>query len=35
MDLPVGLARPRARGSAAFGAIEKEILDRVLEVRHK
>jgi sulfonate transport system ATP-binding protein len=34
MDLPVGLARPRARGSAAFGALEKQVLDRVLDVRH-
>jgi hypothetical protein len=33
MDVPVGLARPR--GSVAFGAIEKEILDSVLDVRHK
>ena len=34
MDLPVGLARPRARGSAAFGALEKQVLDRVLDVSH-
>jgi sulfonate transport system ATP-binding protein len=35
MDVPVGLARPRARGSAGFGALEKEVLDCVLDVRHK
>jgi sulfonate transport system ATP-binding protein len=34
LDLPVGLARPRARGSAAFGAIEKQVLDRVLDGRY-
>lgn len=34
MDLAVGLARPRARGSAAFGVLEKQVLDRVLDVRH-
>jgi sulfonate transport system ATP-binding protein len=34
LDLPVGLARPRARGSADFGALEKEVLDRVLEMHH-
>jgi len=31
MDLPVGLARPRERGSADFGALEKQVLDRVLD----
>jgi sulfonate transport system ATP-binding protein len=34
LDLPVGLARPRARGSADFGALEKEVLDRVLDMHH-
>jgi sulfonate transport system ATP-binding protein len=35
MDLRVDLARPRARGSAAFGTLEKQVLDRVLEMHHK
>jgi sulfonate transport system ATP-binding protein len=30
LDLPTGLARPRARGDADFGALEKQVLDRVL-----
>ena len=30
LDLRVELARPRERGSAALGAIEKQVLDRVL-----
>ena len=30
MDLPTGLARPRARGDASFGALEKQVLARVL-----
>ena len=34
LDLPVGLARPRARGSADFGALEKQVLDRVLDMHH-
>jgi sulfonate transport system ATP-binding protein len=34
MDLRVALARPRARGSAAFGALEKQVLDRVLDMHH-
>jgi sulfonate transport system ATP-binding protein len=34
MDLPVGLARPRERGSADFGALEKQVLDRVLDMHH-
>jgi sulfonate transport system ATP-binding protein len=34
MDLRVGLERPRARGSAFFGALEKQVLDSVLDVRH-
>ncbi|MCS0615888.1 ATP-binding cassette domain-containing protein [Massilia kyonggiensis] len=29
-DLDVGLARPRARGSVEFGALEQNVLDRVL-----
>jgi sulfonate transport system ATP-binding protein len=35
MDLQVDLARPRARGSVAFGTLEKQVLDRVLEMHHK
>jgi sulfonate transport system ATP-binding protein len=35
MDLPVGLARPRARGSVDFGALEKQVLDRVLHMHDK
>jgi sulfonate transport system ATP-binding protein len=35
MDLRVDLVRPRARGSAAFGTLEKQVLDRVLEMHHK
>jgi sulfonate transport system ATP-binding protein len=34
LDLPVGLARPRARGSADFGALEKQVLERVLDMHH-
>jgi sulfonate transport system ATP-binding protein len=34
MDVPVDLARPRARGEAAFGSLEKQVLSRVLDVRH-
>jgi sulfonate transport system ATP-binding protein len=30
LDLQVDLARPRARGSAAFGAIEQRVLERIL-----
>jgi len=30
LDLPVGLARPRERGSAAFAGVEGQILNRVL-----
>ncbi|CAM2144967.1 Aliphatic sulfonates import ATP-binding protein SsuB 1 [Pararobbsia alpina] len=30
LDTPVGLARPRARGSAAFAALEDSVLQRVL-----
>lgn len=33
-DLNVGLARPQARGSVEFGALERQVLDRVLE-RHQ
>jgi sulfonate transport system ATP-binding protein len=33
LDLDVGLARPRARGSAEFGGLEQEVLDRVLQTR--
>jgi sulfonate transport system ATP-binding protein len=31
LDLDVGLARPRARGSVEFGALEQKVLDRVLQ----
>jgi sulfonate transport system ATP-binding protein len=34
LDVPVGLARPRARGSADFGALEKQVLDSVLDMHH-
>jgi sulfonate transport system ATP-binding protein len=34
LDLPVGLARPRARGSADFGALEQKVLDRGLDMHH-
>ncbi|WP_036172386.1 ATP-binding cassette domain-containing protein [Massilia sp. 9096] len=34
MDLQVDLARPRERGSAAFGTLEKQVLDRVLDKHH-
>jgi sulfonate transport system ATP-binding protein len=34
MDLPVVLARPRERGSFDFGAIEKQVLHRVLDMHH-
>ncbi|MFN3495311.1 MAG: sulfonate ABC transporter ATP-binding protein, partial [Hydrogenophaga sp.] len=32
LDEPVPMARPRSRGDAVFAAIEKRILDRVLQV---
>jgi sulfonate transport system ATP-binding protein len=35
LDLDVGLARPRERGGAAFGAIEKQVLEQVLDIHHK
>jgi sulfonate transport system ATP-binding protein len=35
MDLLVPLARPRARGSVDFGALEKQVLDIVLDIHHK
>jgi sulfonate transport system ATP-binding protein len=31
LDLDVGLARPRARGSVEFGGLEQDVLDRVLQ----
>jgi sulfonate transport system ATP-binding protein len=31
LDLDVGLARPRARGTAGFGSIEKKVLERLLK----
>jgi len=31
LDERIDLARPRSRGDAAFAAIEKRILDRVLQ----
>jgi sulfonate transport system ATP-binding protein len=31
LDLDVGLARPRARGSLEFGTMERQVLDRVLQ----
>jgi sulfonate transport system ATP-binding protein len=34
LDLDVGLARPRARGSLEFGALERQVLDRVLRPCH-
>jgi sulfonate transport system ATP-binding protein len=34
LDLDVRLARPRERGNAAFGALEKQVLDRVLDMHH-
>jgi sulfonate transport system ATP-binding protein len=34
MDLEVGLARPRTRGSMEFGSLEKQVLDRVLDMHH-
>jgi sulfonate transport system ATP-binding protein len=34
-DLDVGLARPRERGNAAFGALEKQVLKKVLDMPHK
>jgi sulfonate transport system ATP-binding protein len=34
LDLTVGLPRPRARGSADFGAFEKQVLDMVLDMHH-
>ncbi|MGB9109802.1 MAG: aliphatic sulfonate ABC transporter ATP-binding protein, partial [Telluria sp.] len=34
LDVAVGLARPRTRGSADFGALEKQVLDSVLEMHH-
>ena len=30
LDVEVGLARPRARGTADFGSLEKQVLERVL-----
>ena len=35
LDLDVNLARPRARGSVEFGALEKQVLDRVLRTYHQ
>jgi sulfonate transport system ATP-binding protein len=35
MDLEVALARPRTRGTADFGAVEKYVLDKVLDVHHR
>ncbi|WP_296945308.1 ATP-binding cassette domain-containing protein [uncultured Massilia sp.] len=35
LDLRVDLPRPRQRGSADFGAIEKQVLDRVLDMHHR
>jgi len=35
LDLDVGLARPRGRGSVDFGSLEQKVLDRVLRVHHK
>jgi sulfonate transport system ATP-binding protein len=32
LDLDVGLARPRARGSVEFGGLERRVLDRVLNI---
>jgi len=32
LDERIPLARPRSRGDAAFAAIEKRILDRVLQI---
>jgi sulfonate transport system ATP-binding protein len=34
MDLDLALARPRTRGNPDFGAIEKYVLDRVLDAHH-
>jgi sulfonate transport system ATP-binding protein len=34
LDLKVGLARPRARGSVDFGSLEQKVLDRVLVMHH-
>ena len=34
LELDVGLARPRARGDADFGALEKQVLGRVLDIHH-
>ena len=34
MDLPVGLPHPRARDDAALISLEKQVLSRVLDVRH-
>jgi sulfonate transport system ATP-binding protein len=34
MDLPVALPRSRERGSVGFGALEKQVLDRVLGRNH-
>jgi len=33
LDLPVDLPRPRARGSAGFAALERQLLDRLLQPR--
>jgi sulfonate transport system ATP-binding protein len=35
LDLDVGLARPRERGDTTFGALEKQVLERVLDMHHK
>jgi sulfonate transport system ATP-binding protein len=34
LDLEVGLARPRRRGDPDFAAVEKQILERVLDMQH-
>jgi sulfonate transport system ATP-binding protein len=33
-DIPVGLTRPRQRGSAEFARVEAEILERLLAAAH-
>jgi sulfonate transport system ATP-binding protein len=35
LDLDVGLARPRERGNADFGALEKQVLEKVLDMYQK
>ncbi|HEX8784748.1 MAG TPA: ATP-binding cassette domain-containing protein [Telluria sp.] len=35
LDVDVALARPRVRGNAEFGALEKRVLDKVLGTPHK